>query len=118
MAAPAAAIVTSVSHKHMAKVHEYILVAVDGTCGVTKSNGPICFQQSRQEVGGHFEAYDPQLGDGYTAQVNEDGRRFKANALFDDVAGNVLIGRSHGAEMWGLSVEQRAEVLTLLKTKR
>jgi len=29
-----------------------------------------------------------------------------------------LIGRSHGAEMWGLSVEQRAEVLTLLKTKR
>ena len=48
----------------------------------------------------------------------EDGRRFKANALFDDVAGNVLIGRSHGAEMWGLSVEQRAEVLTLLKTKR
>jgi len=34
------------------------------------------------------------------------------------VAGNVLIGRSHGSEMWGLSVEQRAEVLTLLKTKR
>src|SRR5579864_8735539 len=70
-AARAAGIATSV-----AKVHEYILVAVDGTCGVTKSNGPICFQQSRQEVGGHFEAYDPQLGDGYTAQVNEDGRRF------------------------------------------
>jgi hypothetical protein len=113
MGAPAVGIATDV-----AKVHEYILVAVDGTCGVTKSNGPICFQQSRQEVGGHFEAYDPQLGDGYTAQVNEDGRRFKANALFDDVAGNVLIGRSHGSEMWGLSVEQRAEVLTLLKTKR
>jgi len=113
MAGRAVGIATSV-----AKVHEYILVAVDGTCGVTKSNGPICFQQSRQEVGGHFEAYDPQLGDGYTAQVNEDGRRFKANALFDDVAGNVLIGRAHGSEMWGLSGEQRAEVLTLLKTKR
>ena len=73
---------------------------------------------ARQEVGGHFEAYDPQLGDGYTAQVNEDGRRFKSNSLFDDVSGNVLIGRSHGAEMWGLSAEQRTEVLTLLKTKR
>jgi len=34
------------------------------------------------------------------------------------VSGNVLIGRTHGAEMWGLNAEQRAEVLTLLKTKR
>jgi hypothetical protein len=96
----------------MAKVHEYILVATDGSCGITKSNGPICFQQSRQEVGGHFESYDPQVGEGYTAQVNEDGRRFKPNALFEGV------GRSHGAEMWGLTIEQRAEVLTALKTKR
>lgn len=102
----------------MAKVHEYILVATDGSCGITKSNGPICFEQSRQEVGGHFESYDPQVGEGYTAQVNEDGRRFKPNALFEGVAGNVLIGRSHGAEMWGLTIEQRAEVLTALKTKR
>jgi hypothetical protein len=46
----------------MAKVHEYILVATDGSCGITKSNGPICFQQSRQEVGGHFESFDPQVG--------------------------------------------------------
>src|SRR6476620_568809 len=102
----------------MAKVHEYILVAADGTCGITKSHGPICFQQSRQEVGGHFEPYDPQLGDGYTAQLNEDDRRVKSNALFDDVSGNVLIGRTHDDEMWGLSAEQRTEVLTLLKTKR
>ena len=70
----------------MAKVHEYILVAADGTCGVTKSNGPICFQQSRQEVGGHFESFDPKLGDGYTAQINEDGaqRKFKPNAAFEE----------------------------------
>ena len=102
----------------MAKVHEYILVATDGSCGITKSNGPICFQQTRQEVGGHFESFDPQVGDGYTAQVNEDGRRFKPNVLFEGVAGNVLIGRSHGSEMWGLSADQRAEVLTALKTKR
>jgi len=102
----------------MAKVHEYILVAADGSCGITKSNGPICFQQSRQEVGGHFEAFDPQVGEGYTAQVNEDGRRFKPNVLFEGVAGNVLIGRSHGSEMWGLNTEQREEVLVRLKTKR
>src|SRR5258708_13706504 len=101
----------------MAKVHESILVAADGTCGITKSNGPICFQQSRQEVGGHFEAYDPHLGDGYTAQVNEDGRRFKSNALFDDVAGNVLIGRTHGTEMLGFTGQARTEVLMLLKRK-
>ena len=102
----------------MAKVHEYILVASDGTCGVTKSNGPICFQQSRQEVGGDFETFDPQVGEGYTAQVNEDGRRFKPNALFEGVAGNVLIGRSHGNDMWGLTTEQHQEVLAALKTKR
>ena len=80
--------------------------------------GNLSFTATEDGVRSMFEAYDPQLGDGYTAQVNEDGRRFKSNALFDDVSGNVLIGRTHGAEMWGLSVEQRAEVLTLLKTKR
>ena len=101
----------------MAKVHEYILVKADGTCGVTKSNGPICVQQSRQEVGGHFESYDPQVGEGYTAQVNEDGarRNFKQNTRFEGVAGNVLIGRAHGEEMWGLSEDQREEVLLRLK---
>ncbi len=101
----------------MAKVHEYILVATDGTCGITKSNGPICFQQSRQEVGGHFESFDPQLGEGYTAQINEDGarRNFKPNAAFEGVAGNVLIGRVHGAEMWGLSPAQQEEIRLRLK---
>jgi len=104
----------------MAKVHEYILVASDGTCGITKSNGPICFQQSRQEVGGHFESFDPQLGEGYTAQINEDGvqRHFKQNAAFEGVAGNVLIGRIHGTEMWGLSAEQQAEVRLRVKITR
>src|ERR1700689_1750850 len=57
--------------KNMAKVHQYILVAADGTCGITKSNGPICVQQSRQEVGGHSQAFDPKIGEGYTAQINE-----------------------------------------------
>ena len=104
----------------MAKVHEYILVAVDGTCGVTKSNGPICFQQSRQEVGGHFESFDPKLGVGITAQINEDGaqRNFKQNAAFEGVAGNVLIGRSHGAEMWGLTTEQQAEIRAKIQASR
>jgi len=104
----------------MAKVHEYILVAADGTCGITKSNGPICFQQSRQEVGGHFESFDPQLGEGYTAQINEDGaqRHFKQNAAFEGVAGNVLIGRAHGTEMWGLSAEQQAEIRLRIKITR
>ena len=104
----------------MAKVHEYILVATDGTCGVTKSNGPICFQQSRQEVGGHFESFDPHLGEGITAQINEDGaqRNFKQNAAFEGVAGNVLIGRSHGTEMWGLSAEQQLEIREKLKPNR
>ena len=75
----------------MAKVHEYILVAADGTCGVTKSNGPICFQQSRQEVGGHFESFDPNIGDGYTAQVNENGarRNFKQNSRFEGISGRI-----------------------------
>jgi hypothetical protein len=104
----------------MAKVHEYILVAADGTCGITKSNGPICFQQSRQEVGGHFESFDPKVGEGYTAQINEDGvqRNFKPNAAFEGVAGNVLIGRIHGSEMWGLTAEQQAEIRLLIKPTR
>jgi hypothetical protein len=104
----------------MSKVHEYILVASDGTCGVTKSNGPICFQQSRQEVGGHFESFDPKLGDGYTAQINEDGaqRKFRPNVAFEGVAGNVLIGRAHGTEMWGLTVAQQEEVRVLVKSNR
>jgi hypothetical protein len=103
----------------LAKVHEYILVASDGTCGITKSNGPICFQQSRQEVGGHFETFDPQLGAGYTAQINEDGgrRNLRPNSVFEGVAGNVLIGRVHGTEMWGLMADQREEVLLRLKLK-
>ena len=104
----------------MAKVHEYILVATDGTCGITKSNGPICFQQSRQEVGGHFESYDPKLGDGYTAQINEDGaqRKFRPNAAFEGVIGNVLIGRAHGTEMWGLTPEQQEEIRLRVKINR
>ncbi|HEV1284214.1 MAG TPA: hypothetical protein VNU44_02855 [Bryobacteraceae bacterium] len=104
----------------MAKVHEYILVAADGTCGITKSNGPICFQQSRQEVGGHFESFDPKLGEGYTAQINEDGaqRHFKPNAAFAGVIGNVLIGRAHGTEMWGLTPEQQEEIRLRIKITR
>lgn len=101
----------------MAKVHEYVLVLPDGRYEITKSNGPICFQQSRQEVGGHFETFDPQLGNGFTAQINEDGSRlnFPANGVFKEVAGNVLIGRRHGAEMWGLTPDQREELVVRLK---
>ena len=33
----------------MAKVHEYLLVLPDGQYEITKSNGPICFQQSAFE---------------------------------------------------------------------
>ena len=101
----------------MAKVHEYILVSAEGVFSITKSNGPICFQQSRQEVGGHFEAFDPQLGVGYTAQVNEVRGNLKPNTLFEGVSGNVLIGRAHGTEMWGLKADQRDEILARLKLK-
>jgi hypothetical protein len=103
----------------MAKVHEYILVAADGTCGITKSNGPICFQQSRQEVGGHFESFDPQLGDGYTAQINDDHPqlKLKPNMAFEGVAGNVLIGRVRGKHMYGLTKGQQEEILLQLRPK-
>jgi len=104
----------------MAKVHQYVLVFPDGKYEVTKSNGPICFQQSRQEVGGHFESFNPQLGAGFTAQINEDGGRLNLapNAVFKGIAGNVLIGRSHGAEMWGLTAGQQQEVLVRLHLHR
>jgi len=101
----------------MAKVHVYVLVSAEGICSLIKSNGPICFQQSRQEVGGHFEPFDPQLGAGYTAQVN-DGRgpqHFQQNKVFEGATGRVLIGRAHGAEMWGLSLEQQQEVLARVR---
>ena len=61
----------------MSKVHEYVLVLPDGKYELTKSNGPICFQQSRQEVGGHFGSFDPQVGHGFTAQINENGSGLK-----------------------------------------
>ena len=104
----------------MAKVHEYVLVLPDCKYEITKSNGPICFQQSRQEVGGYFETFDPQLGSGFTAQIHEAGGRLslKPNAVFKEVAGNVLIGRTHGADMWGLTAVQREEVLLRLLLNR
>jgi hypothetical protein len=101
----------------MSKVHEYVLVLPSGKYEITKSNGPICFQQSRQELGGHFESFDPQLGTGFTAQINENGGGLKLlpNQKFEGIAGSVLIGRSHGAEMWGLTVGQREEILVRLR---
>lgn len=104
----------------MAKVHQYVLVLPDGKHELVKSNGPICFQQSRQEVGGHFEVFDPQLGDGFTAQINEDRVRLNLspNVVFDGVAGNVLIGRAHGTQVWGLTPEQQEEILVRLKLTR
>jgi hypothetical protein len=104
----------------MAKVHEYLLVLPDGKCEITKSNGPICAQQSRQEVGGHVETLNPQLGVGFTAQINEDGGRLNLspNVLFKGIAGNVLIGRVHGAEMWGLTAGQRDDILARLQLNR
>jgi hypothetical protein len=104
----------------MSKVHEYVLVLPDGKYEVTKSNGPICFQQSRQEVGGHFESFNPQLGTGFTAQINENGSGLKLapNAKFEGIAGNVLIGRTHGADMWGLTPDQRDEIVARLQLNR
>jgi len=101
----------------MSKVHEYVLVLPDGKYELTKSNGPICFQQSRQEVGGHFESFDPQVGHGFTAQINENGSGLKLapNVKFEGISGNVLIGRAHGAEMWGLTAGQREEILARLE---
>jgi hypothetical protein len=104
----------------MAKVHEYVLVLPDGKYQVTKTNGPIGGQQSRQQVGGHAESFDPQLGEGFTAQINEDRVRLNLppNATFDGVAGNVLIGRSHGADMWGLTAVQQEDVVARLQLSR
>ncbi|HXP85931.1 MAG TPA: hypothetical protein VN841_14500 [Bryobacteraceae bacterium] len=104
----------------MAKVHEYVLVLPNGTYEITKSNGPICVSQSRQEVGGRFDTFDPQLGEGFRAQYSEDGEHLKLlpNQSFEGVAGNVLIGRVHGAEMWGLNANQRQQVLFRLKLDR
>jgi hypothetical protein len=101
----------------MAKVHEYVLVLPNGTYEITKSNGPICVSQSRQEVGGRFDTFDPQLGDGFRAQYSEDGDQLKLlpNQSFEGVAGNVLIGRVHGSETWGLNPSQREQVLFRLK---
>ena len=102
----------------MAKPHEYILVLPDGTCEITKSNGPICFQQSRQELGGNFEPWNPELGAGYTAQIHDEinASELKPNALFEGVVGKVLIGRAHGSDMWGLSPGQRDTLLLRLRT--
>ena|SRR5579864_8343125 len=103
----------------MSKIHEYLLVGSDGKYEITKSNGPICFQQSRQELGGHFDTFDPKLGHGFTAQINEDGSRLNLplNGVFKDVAGNVLIGRAHGKEMWGLTPGQQEEILVRLRLR-
>ena len=104
----------------MSKVHEYVLVLTDGTYEITKSNGPICVSQSRQEVGGRFDTFDPQLGDGFRAQYSEDGEQMKLppNQSFEGIAGNVLIGRVHGTEMWGVNTAQREQILFRLKLNR
>jgi len=101
----------------MPRVHEYIRVLADGKYEVTRSNGPIGLQQSRQEVGGACELWNPDLGDGYAAQVNEyrDPAKLAANVVFEGVLGNVLIGRSHGNDLWGLTAPQKEHVLTRLK---
>jgi hypothetical protein len=104
----------------MAKVHEYVLVLPNGTYEISKSNGPMCVSQSRQEVGGRFETFDPQLGDGFRAQYSEDGAQMKLlpNQSFEGIAGNVLIGRVHGTEMWGLNAAQREQIVFRLKLVR
>jgi hypothetical protein len=104
----------------MAKVHEYILVLPNGTYEITKSNGPICTSQSRQEIGGQFDTFDPKLGVGFRAQYPEDGelQKLAPNQSFEGIAGKVLIGRVHGAEMWGLNAAQRDEILIRLKLNR
>jgi hypothetical protein len=101
----------------MTRVHEYIRVLAGGTHEVIRSNGPIGLSQSRQEVGGAIELWDPGLGDGYAAQVNEDRNPVKlaVNVVFEGVLGNVLIGRSHGNDLWGLTAPQKEHVLTQLK---
>ena len=101
----------------MARVHEYIRVLADGKYEVTKSNGPIGIQQSRQEVGGHFELWNPELGGGYAAQINEhrDPAKLAGNVVFEGVLGTVLIGRSHGNDLWGLTAPQKDHVLAQLK---
>jgi hypothetical protein len=53
------------------------LVLPDRTYEITKSNGSICVAQSRQETGGRFDTFDPELGDGYRAQYPEDGELLK-----------------------------------------
>ena len=100
----------------MARVHEYIRVLADGKYEVTKSNGPIGLQQSRQEVGGPFELWNPELGDGYAAQINEDRNPVKLarNVVFEGVLGTVLVGRSHGNDLWGLTAPQKEHVLVTL----
>jgi len=104
----------------VAKVHQYVLVLTDGTYEITKSNGPICVSQSRQEVGGQFDTFDPKLGVGFRAQYPEDGELMKLapNQSFEGIAGKVLIGRVHGDEMWGLSPAQQEQVVTQLKLTR
>jgi hypothetical protein len=101
----------------MARVHEYIRVLADGKYEVTRSNGPIGLQQTRQEVGGAFELWNPELGEGYAAQINEDRNPVKlaVNVVFEGVLGNVLIGRSHGNDLWGLNAPQKEHVLAHLK---
>ena len=101
----------------MARVHEYIRILPDGKYEVVKSNGPIGLQQSRQEVGGAVELWNPELGDGYAAQINEDRNPVKLarNVVFEGVLGNVLVGRSHGNDLWGLTAPQKEYVLTHLK---
>ncbi len=96
----------------MARVHEYIVVRTDGTHEIIRSNGPICLQQSRQEVGGPPDCFNPEIGSEYTAQINQDGDLLKLerNAMFQRALGNVLIGRAHGKAIWGLTMSQKDDI--------
>jgi len=66
----------------MAKVHAYIRVRPDGACEIAKSNGPICIQQSRQEVGGPVESFNPQLGDGFNCPDQREPRSTEAQSQY------------------------------------
>ena len=103
----------------MARVHEYVRVFPDGKFEIAKSNGPICIQQSRQEVGGAVELWDPEMGEGYAAQINEDRNpKLARSVVFEGVLGNVLIGRGHGKDLWGLTPAQKEHVLAKVEERK
>ena len=83
-------------------------------------DGPITLEACQKAVQGLILAYNPEIGDGIVAYINEAASRSKItpNKAFPNARGRVLIGRRQSdGDFCGLTGIQRNHVVEELRRR-